>query len=141
MSIKIDKDFSGNIQVLINGWIVEPIVAQRIRPVLIRHISEMSTAIEMATGKSIMEAQREKALDERRAAFNLMERFDGIPADTDEGNSVLRWLGDSAVRLSDDDEKRLHHILMWYRNNQSEDTEEFSHINQIIDLIERKSQQ
>lgn len=141
MTVKIDKDYSGNIKLEIHGVQIQSGMILNMRPALIRHIVELSAAIEAAAGKPVMEEQREKAIDERRAAFNLMERFDGIPADTDEGNSVLRWLGDSAVRLSDDDEKRLHHILMWYRNNQSEDTEEFSHINQIIDLIERKSQQ
>jgi len=138
MSVKIDKDYSGNIQLSIHGWIIEPQVAKRMRPVLIRHISEMSAAIEMAAGKEVMEVQREKTIKERRAVFVLMERFDGIRADTDESNSVLSWLGDTAMRLSKDDEKRLHAALVWYRNSNAEDSEEFSNIEHLINLLEQQ---
>lgn len=134
MSVQIQRLSDGVIQIKIGETILSSDAVKVIRPALMRHITELSAAIEGAAANSAAQDRREQAIKERRSTFQLMEYFDMV---MDEVNSVQAWLGIQAMQLENRDIQIFGSAMRLFRDHWvSAGTDGFSAAEYIIHLLD-----
>jgi hypothetical protein len=134
MRVQIQRQPSGATQVVIGRIALDANTAKVIRPALLRHITELSAAIEAAATNSVAEGQRGRTIRERRRTFRLLEHFDMV---VEEVNSVQAWLGVQSTHLTDHDIELFTEAMRWFRNQWAEkDTDEYAAADRILHLLD-----
>lgn len=102
--------------VVINGQMIGDEGVQIVIHALRRQFIELSATVEQVPGiRSAM--TKIEAIQERRALFDLMERFDGVKIDGVVCNLGPNQIDVNSCQLSNADVLRVHDALVWYRDH------------------------